>query len=126
VFGEPLVEPFKPIPALAAVIQRERRPGDVVAIQRVAGGNALIFYTRPRIAHIANPGEAAPLPNDPERVICAARRAFVVTSRKRPLPDPSYGRRRREIAVSNKDVLFLYDGPPCGVKFSGVERAGQR
>jgi 4-amino-4-deoxy-L-arabinose transferase-like glycosyltransferase/predicted enzyme related to lactoylglutathione lyase len=111
--AEPIVEHFKPIPQLAAVIERERRPGDVIAIQGVAGGNALVYYARPRITRLGPPGEKAPPPNDPERVLCAAPRAFVITARKRPVPDPTYGRTRRQLAVSNNDVLYLFDGPTC-------------
>jgi 4-amino-4-deoxy-L-arabinose transferase-like glycosyltransferase len=113
-FGEPLVERFKPIPALARVIDRERRAGDLVAVQGVSGGNALVFYTHPRVEALDGPGEVATGPStDPRRSICGAPRAFVVASKKRPDPDPTYGRNRRVLAVSNNDVLFLYDGPPC-------------
>lgn len=114
VAGEPIVERFKPIPALAAAIDRERRPGDFVAIQGVSGGNALVFYTHPRIAQLASPGDRDTDPAvDPRRAICTAARAFVITSKKRPSPDPTYGRDRRIVADSNNDVLFLYDGPRC-------------
>ncbi len=112
VFGEPIVERFKPIPTLAAVIERDRRPGDVVAIQGVSGGNALLFYTRPRIAKLADPQDADPgVDVDPRSTICGAPRAFVVTSKKRPSADPTYGRHRRIVGAANNDVLFLYDGP---------------
>ncbi len=114
VIGEPIVERFKPIPALAAAIERARQPGDVVAIQSVSGGNGLMFYTRPGIAILNGPADASnDSPNDPRRAICSAPRAFVVTSRKRPPNDPTYGRERHAIAASNGDVLYLYDGPPC-------------
>jgi len=115
VIGEPIVERFKPIPALAAVIDRERRAGDVVAIQSVSGGNGLMFYTQPGIAILDGPGgRGEDSATDPRRTICAAPRAFVVTSKRRPAVDPTYGRVRRTIAASNNDVLFLYDGPRCG------------
>ena len=114
VIGEPIVERFKPIPALAAIVDRDRRPGDVVAIQSVSGGNGLMFYTRPRIAIINGPNAVVDIPeSDPRRVICGAPRAFVVGPKKRPPLDPTYGRSRRVVATSNGDVLFLYDGPPC-------------
>ncbi len=120
VLGEPLVERFKPIPALARAIERERRPGDAVTIQGVSGGNALVFYTRPRVATLDAPGDAAmTAATDPRRAICAASRAFVVTSKKRPMPDPTYGRTRTTVASSNKDVLFLYQGPPCRPALDG-------
>ncbi len=114
VLGEPLVERFKPIPPLAAAIERARRPGDAVAIQGVSGGNALVFYTQPRVATLDRPGDAAAdAANDPRRTICQASRAFVITSKKRPTPDPTYGRARKEIARSNNDILYLYQGPRC-------------
>jgi len=120
VLGEPLVERFKPIPELAKAIDRERGPGDTIAIQGVSGGNALVFYTQPHVATLDVPGDATTTPgSDPRSVICGAARAFVVTTRKRPSPDPTYGRMRRAIATSNKDVLFLYDGPPCEARQAG-------
>ncbi|MBC5822373.1 MAG: glycosyltransferase family 39 protein [Candidatus Eremiobacteraeota bacterium] len=119
VWGEPIVERFKPIPQLAAAIDRERRPGDAVGIQGVSGGNALLFYTHPRIAKLAGPDDAENASAaDPRATICAAARMFVITSRKRPSPDPTYGRRRQLVATSNNDVLFLYDGPPCDERTS--------
>lgn len=112
--AEPLVDRFKPIPPLAAVIERERRPGDLVAIQGVSGGNALAFYTTPGVVDLASPGETPhDLSIDPRHTICSASRAFVIAAKKRPVPDPTYGRSRSIIAASNKDVLFLYDGARC-------------
>jgi 4-amino-4-deoxy-L-arabinose transferase-like glycosyltransferase len=114
VLGEPIVERFKPIPPLAAAIERERRPSDAIAIQGVSGGNALLFYTRPRVEELAGPDDPAMDPAaDPRRAICGAARALVVTGKKRPSPDPTYGRTRTIIATANNDVLYLYDGPPC-------------
>jgi 4-amino-4-deoxy-L-arabinose transferase-like glycosyltransferase len=110
----PKAEQFKPVPRLAAIIQHSRQPGDVVAIEGVPGGNALLFYTQPPIASLA----AANLPNStaektPRMVICGAARAFVVASRRRPAYDPTYGRRRRRLAIDGNDALLLYDGAPC-------------
>ncbi|MBD5636040.1 MAG: hypothetical protein IAI49_16345, partial [Candidatus Eremiobacteraeota bacterium] len=117
VLGEPIVERFKPIPILARVIERERRPGDAVAIQSVSGGNGLMFYTRPGIAILDGPGAPRSGPaNDPRRAICSVQRTFVVTAKKRPRYDPTYGRMRRAIATSNNDVLFVYDGPRCALE----------
>ena len=127
VAGEPIVERFKPIPPLAAAIDRQRRPGDFVAIQGVSGGNALVFYTHPRIAQLAGPNESVlDSAADPRRAICAASRAFVITTKKRPSPDPTYGRARRVLAVSNNDVLFLYDGPACSGGEVGARSAAER
>jgi 4-amino-4-deoxy-L-arabinose transferase-like glycosyltransferase len=115
--GEPLAERFKPIPPLALAIEQMRRPGDVVAIQGVSGSNALLFYTRPQIAILDGPnGNDAGTETDPRRAICNAPRAFVVTSRNRPAPDPTYGRARRIVASAGNDVVYLYDGPRCGVE----------
>jgi 4-amino-4-deoxy-L-arabinose transferase-like glycosyltransferase len=112
--GEPLAERFKPIPPLADAIERMRRPGDVVAIQGVSGGNALLFYTKPQIAILDGPGgNDAGTDTDPRRTICGAPRAFVVTSKARPDPDPTYGRARRIVAAAVNDVVYLYDGPKC-------------
>ncbi len=120
VLGEPLVERFKPIPPLARAIERDHRPGDVIAIEGVSGGNALVFYTHPRVATLDAPGDAAMTPaTDPRRTICSSSRAFIVTSKQRPTPDPTYGRTRTIVASSNKDVLFLYDGPPCAGGVAG-------
>jgi hypothetical protein len=100
--AEPHAEPFKPIPALAKVIMEQRTAGDRVAIQDVAGGNALIFYTEPPVATSVT-----------REAICRPGRTFVVGPVRRPEPDPTYGRKRRVVAVSGNDALFLYDGPPC-------------
>jgi 4-amino-4-deoxy-L-arabinose transferase-like glycosyltransferase len=110
----PQAERFKPVPQLAAVIDAQRRPGDVVAIQNVSGGNALLFYTRPRVYALASPGEHRPDSGiDPRSIICGAKRAWVIAPKIRPGYDPTYGRSRRIVATAAKAVLFLYDGPPC-------------
>ncbi|MBV8601591.1 MAG: glycosyltransferase family 39 protein [Candidatus Eremiobacteraeota bacterium] len=114
IVAEPHAEPFKPVPQLAAIIRQQDRPGDAIAIQGVAGGNALVFYTRPRVFAIDMPYETPQSDDtDPKRVICSAPRAFVVASRKRPTVDPTYGRRRTPLASAANDVLFLYEGSSC-------------
>ena len=110
----PHAEQFKPIPPLAAVIQRERRPGDVVAIQSFRGANALVFYTEPPVYGIAPPGSTKSKEGpDPRSVICTHPRVWLVAPAKRPAVDPLYGRTRREIATAGSGALFLIDGPPC-------------
>lgn len=112
----PHAETFKPVPRLAALIDRESRPGDVVAIQNVSGGNALLFYTHPVVHTLAQPSANDPQPGDgidPRSVICSASRAWVVAPAARPAYDPTYGRDRRIVAVDHKAALLLYDGPPC-------------
>ncbi len=111
--GEPLVERFKPIPPLAAAIQREREPGDVVAIEGVSGGNALLFYTQPPVASLDAPDDPSAAATALRQTVCGPSRAFIVTSGTRPQPDPTYGRRRSIVARAGKDVLYLYDGPRC-------------
>ncbi len=110
----PHAEQFKPIPPLAAVIQRERQPGDVVAIQSFRGANALVFYTEPPVYGIAPPGSTKSKEGpDPRSVICTHPRVWLVAPAKRPAVDPLYGRTRREIATAGSGALFLIDGPPC-------------
>jgi 4-amino-4-deoxy-L-arabinose transferase-like glycosyltransferase len=111
----PQAESFKPVPRLAALIERAHRPGDVVAIAGVSGGNALLFYTRPVVSVLAPLGDADPASDgiDPRAFVCGARRAWVVVPASSLGGDPSYGRRRHVIAVDRKAALLLYDGPHC-------------
>ena len=110
----PAADALKPMPQLAAVIQTQRKPGDVVALQGVGGENSLMFYTQPPISPLDSPGSPASSPQtDPSLVICSAPRVLLVAPMNRPNPDPLYGRRRRVLAVAQHDVLFLIDGPPC-------------
>jgi len=111
----PHTEAFKPIPRLAALIERERKPGDEVAIQNVSGGNALLFYTRPVVRVLAAPGSGDAQGDgvDPRAFICGAPRAWVIVPASYAPQDPSYGRRRRIVAVDRKAALVLYDGPAC-------------
>jgi 4-amino-4-deoxy-L-arabinose transferase-like glycosyltransferase len=109
----PGAEALKPIPPLAAVIRRERRSGDTVAIESARGNNALIFYTAPRVVALVSDAAPADPASDPLRVICAAERAFVIGGRDPRGPLPAYGRSRHTLAVAGDDVLYLYDGPRC-------------
>lgn len=111
----PHTEAYKPIPRLAAIINREREPYDKVAIQSTSGGNALLFYTRPDVAVLAPPSGGDPESDgiDPRVAICGAQRTWVIAPKKRPAYDPTYGRRRRLIATDMNAALFLYDGPLC-------------
>lgn len=111
----PHAEVFKPVPRLAAFINRERRPGDVVAIQGVSGGNALLFYTRPEVRTLAPPNDGDPQLGalDPRTVICHATRAWVVVPASHAAEGPTYGRHRRIVAVDRTTALFLYDGSRC-------------
>jgi 4-amino-4-deoxy-L-arabinose transferase-like glycosyltransferase len=109
----PHAEAYKPIPRLAAIIDRKREPGDRVAIQDVSGANALLFYTRPPVEELASPGDRDDDALDPRRAICAAKRIWVIAPAIRPSYDPTYGRTRRLVAVDAKAALFLYEGPRC-------------
>ncbi|HTU82765.1 MAG TPA: glycosyltransferase family 39 protein [Candidatus Acidoferrales bacterium] len=111
----PLAEAYKPIPRLAAIIQRERRPGDAVAIQNVSGGNSLVFYTTPNVEVLAPPDDPAPDNDgaDPRIALCAAKRTWLVAPKARPVYDPTYGRIRTVVAVDQKTALYLIHGPPC-------------
>jgi 4-amino-4-deoxy-L-arabinose transferase-like glycosyltransferase len=111
----PQTDAFKPVPRLAAIVDRQRRPDDAVAIQNVSGGNALLFYTRPKVDVLAPPsdGDSAKEGVDPRDVICGARRAWIIAPKKRPAYDPDYGRSRHLIATDMKAALYLYDGPLC-------------
>jgi 4-amino-4-deoxy-L-arabinose transferase-like glycosyltransferase len=111
----PRAEIFKPVPRLAAVIDRDRKPHDAVAIQNLPGGNALLFYTRPPVEVLAAPADGAAQAGaiDPRRAICHARRIWVIAPRKSLAKDPTYGRRRRVVAADGTAALLLYEGPPC-------------
>ena len=76
------------------------------------------------MARLAGPSETVrDAAIDPRLAICDAKRALVVTSRKRPEPDPTYGRSRTVLAVSNRDVLYLYAGSGCSPAIaSGARR----
>jgi 4-amino-4-deoxy-L-arabinose transferase-like glycosyltransferase len=104
---EPHVEPFKPMPQIAALVATERRPGDAVVIQGVAGANALLFYTQP-------PVRMLPPSDDPQAALCGASRAFYVAGKDGALPEAGPGRTRRRVATFGKDGLFLYEGACAG------------
>jgi 4-amino-4-deoxy-L-arabinose transferase-like glycosyltransferase len=72
--AEPVAERLKPIGPMAAIINRERTAGDIVAIRGVSGGNGLIFYTAPGVQTI-DPG----VDRSFLHTVCAGDAAFVVT-----------------------------------------------
>jgi 4-amino-4-deoxy-L-arabinose transferase-like glycosyltransferase len=115
----PHAEPFKPIPHLAAAIDAQRKPGDVVAIQSFRGMNALIFYTMPTVYPIGPPGSTnSDEGTDPRNVICAHDRVWLVAPLKRPDVDPTYGRHRTLVTSSGSGALYLWNGPTCRVNAS--------
>jgi 4-amino-4-deoxy-L-arabinose transferase-like glycosyltransferase len=110
----PQAERFKPVPHLAEVIDRERQPGDAVAIQNFSGGNALVFYTQPVVYVLAAPGALrADDGANPRNVICGSRRTWLIAPKHRPFTELTYGRARRIVANWGEANLFLYDGPAC-------------
>lgn len=115
----PHAEAYKPIPKLAAVIDREREPGDLVAIRDVSGSNALVFYTRPGVFVLSSPGKGGePHAVSPRNVICNAPRVWLVSPRAQARNAPTFGRSRHVIATSTKAALLLYDGAPCPASFT--------
>jgi 4-amino-4-deoxy-L-arabinose transferase-like glycosyltransferase len=100
----PQAERFKPVPHLAHVINERSNPSDAVAIINVAGGNALLFYTRPRI-YVLRDHE------DGRGVICSTPRTWLIGPHNGYVPVP--GKSPKLIARWGKDVLYLYDGTAC-------------
>ena len=112
--GLPHAEPFKPIPQLAAIIQAQRKLGDIVAIQSFRGANALVFYTEPHVYALAPPGAKKSDEGVPARgVICTHERIWLVAPLKSPAFDPTYGRTRTLITSRGTGALFLIEGPAC-------------
>ncbi len=113
-FALPQAEAYKPVPRLAAVIRRERLPGDAVGIQRFSGSNALLFYTEP-VVHVLAPSEdLVPLKGESaRRVICSSPRAWIVAPGDRPPDDVAPERDRRVVARDGRAALYLYSGAPC-------------
>jgi 4-amino-4-deoxy-L-arabinose transferase-like glycosyltransferase len=110
----PQGEQFKPVPHLASLIDSRRLPGDSVAIQNLAGGNALIFYTRPVVYVFARPGE--PIANgtaNPRNIICGAQRLWLIAPRHKPFTQDTFGRKRTLVTTWGEANLFLYTGPTC-------------
>ena len=110
----PQAERFKPVPHLASLIDSRRLPGDAVAIQNFAGGNALIFYTRPVVYVFARPGE--PIANgtaNPRNIICSAQRLWLIVPRHKPSTQESFGRKRSLVTAWGEANLYLYTGPTC-------------
>ncbi|MBV9270106.1 MAG: glycosyltransferase family 39 protein [Candidatus Eremiobacteraeota bacterium] len=110
----PDTEQFKPVPRLAQTIEQRRRTGDAVAIQNVAGGNALVFYSRPHVYVLRSFNDGSdPDGVDPRPVICNNQRAWILEPSAQRANSPTYGRRRTQVAVDGKAALFLYDGSRC-------------
>jgi 4-amino-4-deoxy-L-arabinose transferase-like glycosyltransferase len=100
----PQAERFKPVPHLAQVINARLAPQDAVAIINVSGGNALLFYTRPRVYVLKDH-------DDGRSIICAAPRTWLIGPHLGYVPAP--GAAPKVIAQWGKDNLYLYDGAGC-------------
>jgi 4-amino-4-deoxy-L-arabinose transferase-like glycosyltransferase len=110
--GEPVAEGLKPIGPMAALIDAQRRPGDIVAIRGVSGGNGLVFYTAPGVRTI-----------DPDldrsfiRTICAADAVFIVTRLADVDALATLAKRVRRhvtaLSANGRTVLIRVDGTPC-------------
>jgi 4-amino-4-deoxy-L-arabinose transferase-like glycosyltransferase len=107
----PQTDAFKPVPHLAQIIETQRKPGDAVAIFHISGGNALVFYTSPRVFVVVGPHDPNPggLGVSPQAVICSYPRTWMIA----PADTPSYGHGRRVVSTWGKAVLFLYEGKAC-------------
>lgn len=117
--GEPVAEGLKPIPQMAAIINRQRGPGDSVAIRGVSGGNGLIFYTAPGVKTIDPDVDESYL-----RTICGADTAFIVTRRADVSALAALTRRAQrsftQLDENGKTVLLRIDGHRCaGVALRG-------
>ncbi len=115
----PQTEAFKPVPQFAKIINDQRRSGDQVAILHVSGGNALVFYTQPRVYVLVGPGDPNPggMGVSPRTVICSAPRTWLIAPAKDRTP--TFGHGRRLIATRDKASLYLYEGRPCGGSAAG-------
>ncbi len=100
----PQAERFKPVPHLAQVINDHRKPGDAVAILNVSGGNALLFYTQPRVYVLKDHDDA-------RSVICSATRTWLIAPHDGYIPPAPHT--PKVIANWGKDSLYLYDSEPC-------------
>ena len=100
----PQAEQFKPVPHLARIINARRAPQDAVAIINVSGGNALLFYTKPRVYVLKDHGNG-------RSVICSAPRTWLVGPSRGYVPAP--GRTPKLVARWGKDDLYLYDASAC-------------
>ena len=100
----PQAERFKPVPHLARIIDARRTPRDAVAIINVSGGNALLFYTKPRVYVLKDHG-------DGRSVICASPRTWLIGPNRGYVPAP--GGTPKLVAQWGKDNLYLYDDASC-------------
>lgn len=108
----PQAEAFKPVPHLAKIIDARRRPGDSVAILHVSGGNALVFYTRPRVYVLVGPHDPDPQQGvDARDIICSSARTWLIAPAHGSTPQ--FGRGPRLVTRWDKAALYLYEGHSC-------------
>lgn len=102
----PQAERYKPVPHLARIIERKRSPDDAIAIINVAGGNALLFYTRPKI-YVLQDHESA------QSILCSAPRTWLIAPRNGYVPNADQA--PTPVAEWGKDRLYLYrEHRSCG------------
>ena len=112
--GLPHAEPFKPVPQLAAIIDAQRRPGDIVAIQSFRGANALVFYTAAaRLRACAAGCKEERRRRSRDRRALHARTHLARRAAQATCVRSTYGRTRRLIASRGTGALYLIDGPSC-------------
>jgi 4-amino-4-deoxy-L-arabinose transferase-like glycosyltransferase len=110
--AEPAAEPLKPMTLMSALVDRDRKQGDTIAIRGVPGGNARVFYTTPGVVTID-----AEDPKSFIAAICRSGTAFVVT-RENDVPEvQAQAKAVRynsiELAVTSHVALVRFDGPGC-------------
>jgi 4-amino-4-deoxy-L-arabinose transferase-like glycosyltransferase len=123
--GEPVAERLKPIAPMAAIINAQRAPGDVVAIRGVSGGNGLVFYTEPGVRIIDPDDDRSFL-----RAVCPGAAAFVVT-RLADVPAlealaERVNRKVTALDANGRTVLIRVDGGRCPPSADGVSRTTWR
>jgi 4-amino-4-deoxy-L-arabinose transferase-like glycosyltransferase len=110
--AEPVAERLKPIGPMAAIINRDRAAGDIVAIRGVSGGNGLIFYTLPGVKTIDPDADQSYL-----RAICTDDAAYIVTRRADvdalAALTRRAGRTFTQLDANGKTVLIRVSGDRC-------------
>lgn len=110
--AEPAAEPLKPMTLMSALVDRDRQPGDTIAIRGVSGGNALTFYTAPGVITID-----AEDPKSFSAAVCRSNTAFVVT-REKDVPSLEEEAKQLhyaslELAITSRVALVRFTGQGC-------------
>ena len=121
--AEPAVEPLKPIPQIARLIQSQRAPGSRIAIRTIGGTNGLAYYATPGIITIDD--------TDPSylALICRQPDIYVVTRAQDASKLEVLARGRGRAASDLGDIRHVtavhVDGPACAANTSATN-AGDR